>query len=169
MEASNMSSLEQDRTTNRARGAKPCRRATAAMLLALTLGAVPTAGAGGLLDDPCFATCGQYKWFLRKSVEVRDNATCCVPIIKQAKVKEERALALYEAARDPSNSSAEESDLVREANRMIGKRGRLIRKFIDCVNGVTSALAMQQRGLDPLAEYAAACGVSLACEKLDLQ
>jgi len=141
------------------------RRVATAAALTLLIGAEP-ARAGGLLEEPCFATCGQYRWYLAKSAEVRDNATCCLALIRQAKIAEERALELYEAARDPGNTSAETSDLVREANRMIGKRGRLIRKFIDCVNGVIRALALQKRGFDPLVEYATACGVSLECEEL---
>jgi len=162
-----MRSLGQAQTGIGSRGWTPWRVASAAALLTLggmLAGAVATAQAGGLLEDPCFATCGQYKWFLHHSVEVRENAGCCIPLIKQAKQKEERALEFYEAARDPSNSSAEASDLVREANRMIGKRGRLIRKFIDCVNGVISALGMLERGLDATAEYAIACGVTPVCE-----
>jgi hypothetical protein len=149
-------------TQNPARRRTTRRLATAAALALLT--AASPARAGGLLEEPCFATCGQYQWFLRKSAEVRDNAGCCMRRIRQAKQKEERALALFEAARDPSLESWEQSDLVREANGMIKKRGRRIRQFIDCVNGVISALHMQKRGFDVTAEYAAACGVALQCE-----
>jgi len=154
------------------RNAEPRRRwsrrvATAVVALTVggVLGAAPApARAGGLLEEPCFATCGQYKWFLNHSIEVRDSGACCMTYIRQAKVKEEKALDLYEAARDPSNSSQESSDLVREANRMIAKRTKKIRQFIDCVNGVIRAVNMQKRGDDPTAEYAAACGLSLQCE-----
>lgn len=152
---------------NRTSQRPACRRKSRQLALAATLALLTSAApaqAGGLLEEPCFATCGQYRWFLKKSAEVRDNATCCIPLIRQAKVKEERALELYEEASRPGNSE-EQGDLVREANRLIGKRGRLIRKFIDCVNGVQSALNLKKRGLDPLAEYAAACGVALECEE----
>jgi hypothetical protein len=157
----------QDRptTTARVRTTRHLGAATVALALGgLLTGEVGTAHAGGLLEDPCFATCGQYKWFLRKAPEVRDAGACCMPLIRKAKQKEERALDLYEAARDPSNTSAEASDLVREANRMIGARGRLIRRFIDCVNGVTRAFGALKRGDDPTADYATACGVALTCE-----
>lgn len=148
-------------TEHPARSRQASRLAMAATL-ALLASAGP-ANAGGLLDEPCFATCGQYRWFLKKAPEVREAGACCMPLIRKAKVKEERALELYEEARDPSNTSAEQSDLVREANRMIGARGRLIRKFIECVNGVQSAFNLQRRGFDPTEEYAAACGVALEC------
>jgi hypothetical protein len=161
-----MGSFEQlPRETTTRRSRRP-RRLAAAAALAVTAGmlaAATPARAGGLLEEPCFATCGQYRWFLRKPVEVRENAACCMPLIRKANVVEERALELFEAARDPSNTSAESSDLVREANRLIAKRGRLIRKFIDCVNGVVIALGMRDRGLDPTATYAGACGVALEC------
>jgi len=152
--------------TTRTRGHRPRRLATATAALTLgglLAGGVVPAHAGGLLDEPCFATCGQYRWFLKKAPEVREAGACCMPLIRKAKLKEERALKLYEQARDPRNTGAEASDLVREANRMIGARGRLIRKFIECVNGVQSAFNLQRRGLDPTEEYAAACGVALEC------
>lgn len=145
--------------------ARRTRRATALLALGglLAAGAAP-ARAGGLLEEPCFATCGQYRWFLAHDADVRDNGQCCMALIRQAKQNEERALELYEEARQPGLASGESTDLVRAGNRMIGKRTRKIRQFIDCVNGVISALGMQRRGLDPTAEYAAACGVSLQCE-----
>ncbi len=137
--------------------------ATAAALLLLASAA--PARAGELLDDPCFATCGQYKWFLNHSRVVRDNAQCCMSYIYQAKRKEERALDLFEESRAPGLEHWERSDLVREGNRLIGQRGRKIRRFVDCVNGVISALNTQKRGFDPTADYAAACGVALLCEE----
>jgi hypothetical protein len=157
---------EQDRPTVTVRVRTTRRFAAAAAAVALgglLTGEVATAHAGGLLEDPCFATCGQYKWFLRKPAEVRDAGACCMPLIRKAKQKEERALELYEAASDPSNDG-DQGDLVREANRLIGVRGRLIRKFIDCVNGVSRAFDALKRGDDPTADYAAACGVTLSCE-----
>ncbi len=135
--------------------------AAALLLLANTA----PASAGGLLDEPCHATCGSYKWFLNHSRVVRENAQCCLSHIYLAKKKEERALDLFEASREPGLESWERNDLRREGNRMIGQRGRKISRFIDCVNGVGSALNMKKRGLDPMAEYAAACGVALLCEE----
>lgn len=154
--------------TTKARGGKPRRlaSATAALTLGgLLAGGLAPAHAGGLDSDPCFATCGQYRWFLKKAPEIREAGACCMPLIRKAKVKEERALELYEQARDPRNTSAEASDLVREANRQIGARGRLIRKFVECVNGVQIAFNRLQRGLDPTEDYAAACGVTLECSE----
>ncbi|MBY0276699.1 hypothetical protein K2Z84_15265 [Candidatus Binatia bacterium] len=155
---------ERSSSSWRALGRRAARIAGLLALCAIFASSVRTAEAGGLLSEPCYATCGQYKWFLNHKPAVRENGACCLPLIKQAKVAEERALELYDAARDPANRDTS-SDLVRAANRMIGKRSRLIRKFIDCVNGVIVALDMQKRGLDPLAEYAAACGVALECEE----
>src|SRR5262249_12837444 len=78
------------------------RRARAVLALGGLLAAGPApARAGGLLEEPCFATCGQYKWFLAHDADVRDNGQCCVALIRQAKQNEERALELYEQARQP--------------------------------------------------------------------
>lgn len=115
-----------------------------------------------LLELPCFATCGQYRWFLRHSVDVRENGQCCMPLIKQAKKLERKALRLYEQAATPGSEN--QSDLVRRANQLIGKRGRKIRQFIDCVNGVQQALNLQKRGFDATVDYAIACRVTPLCE-----
>ena len=143
------------------------RRSAIAITLLLATGTT-AAHAGGLLEEPCFATCGQYRWYLNQPVEVRENAACCMRLIRIAKQLEERALEAFEASRAPGLENFERSDLVREGNRLIKKRGRRIRQFIDCVNGVKSALAMFERGFDVTAEYAAACGVALECSEPDV-
>lgn len=117
-----------------------------------------------LLEEPCYATCGQYRWFLNHRIEIRENADCCIPFIKKAKKKEEQALELYEASGDPSLESWEQLDLLREGNKMIGRRTRLIRKFTDCVNGVIHAWNMMEQGFDPTAIFAETCRVSSTCE-----
>lgn len=79
-----------------------------------------------------FAVGNARKWYEAHSDEVKTRGGGCLSILDEAKVYEDKALALYAAARQPGNRQA--SALVKQANDQIALRTKTLERFKDCVN-----------------------------------
>ncbi len=79
-----------------------------------------------------FAVGGAHRWYDHHSDEFKQNGSHCLPLLDEAKVYQDKALALYEEARRPGNSRRQ-SELVKQANEQIRLRGEKLRAFTDCV------------------------------------
>ena len=80
-----------------------------------------------------FAVGGAHRWYDKHSAEVKDKSKQCLSILDEAKMYQDKAVALYEEARQPGNSRRATA-LVKEANEQIRLRGEKLRAFTDCVN-----------------------------------
>jgi hypothetical protein len=80
-----------------------------------------------------FAVGGAHRWYDNHSTEVKEKSDHCLSILDEAKVYQDKALALYEEAKRPGNSRRQ-SELVRQANEQIRLRGEKLRALKDCVN-----------------------------------
>lgn len=80
-----------------------------------------------------FAVGGAHRWYDKHSTEVKEKSSHCLSLLDEAKVYQDKALALYEEARQPGNSRRQ-TELVKQANEQIRLRGEKLRAFTDCVN-----------------------------------
>jgi len=78
-----------------------------------------------------FAVGGAHRWYDHHSADFRQKASHCLTILDEAKVYQDKALALYEEARRPGNSRRQ-TELVKQANEQIRLRGEKLRAFYDC-------------------------------------
>ncbi|MBA5865442.1 MAG: hypothetical protein GDA67_01965 [Nitrospira sp. CR1.3] len=82
--------------------------------------------------DP-FAVGSAHRWYDKHSTEAKEKSSHCLSILEEAKAYQDKALALYEEAKQPGNSRRQ-SELVKQANEQIRLRGERLRAFTDCVN-----------------------------------
>ena len=68
-----------------------------------------------------FAVGGAHRWYDKHSTAAKEKSSHCLSILDEAKSYQDKALALYEEARQPGNSRLATA-LVREANEQIGHR-----------------------------------------------
>lgn len=80
-----------------------------------------------------FAVGGAHRWYANHSDEFKKKSNHCLSILDEAKTYQDRALELYDEAKQPGNSRRQ-TELVRQANEQIRLRGETLRAFKDCVN-----------------------------------
>ncbi len=83
-------------------------------------------------DYDRYAVGGAHRWYDSHAEDVKQRSSGCLALLDEAKVYQDRALALYEQARQPGNRNA--SALVRQANAQIARRTQTLESFRDCVN-----------------------------------
>jgi hypothetical protein len=83
-------------------------------------------------DYDRFAVGNAHRWYDKHATEAKQKSSHCLSILNEAKVFQDKALALYEQARQPGNKQA--SALVKQANEQIRLRGEKLKAFTDCVN-----------------------------------
>lgn len=91
-----------------------------------------------------FAVGGARKWYDNHSTEFKQKGEPCLSLLEEAKVLQDKALALYAEARRPGNSR-QQSTLVRQANELIRQRGDKLEAFKDCVNEANRRPPLQGR------------------------
>lgn len=138
------------------RGVRPPRvrsfrgRAWLALAVGLSLSAgaaaqAPTSDVFSSSGQPDqFAVGGARKWYDNHSEEFKQNGASCLSLLDEAKVLQDKALALYAEARRPGSSS-QQSALVRQANELIRQRGIKLEAFKDCVNEANRRPPLQGR------------------------
>jgi hypothetical protein len=141
----------------------------AAVLLAWTL-LTPSSGSAQPQTSDVFSSSGQYdrfavgsahRWYDKHSAEAKEKSSHCLSLLDEAKVYQDKALALYEEAKRPGNSRRQ-SALVKQANEQIRLRGEKLRAFTDCVNQ-----ALRQKG--PLSDQFASSGDGTASDQVQTQ
>jgi hypothetical protein len=70
-----------------------------------------------------YAVGGAHRWYDNHSTETKQKSSPCLSILDEAKVYQDKALALYEEARRPGNSKRQ-TELVKQANEQIRRRGK---------------------------------------------
>lgn len=118
----------------------PAHRFVSTLFLSVLLTAWPAHSEPAPSD--VFSTSGEYdrfavgnahRWYDNHSTEFKQNSSHCLSILDEAKVYQDKALALYEEAKRPGNSRRQ-SELVKQANEQIRLRGEKLKAFTDCVN-----------------------------------
>jgi hypothetical protein len=84
--------------------------------------------------DP-YAVGGAHRWYDNHTDDFKKKSSGCLSLLDEAKVYQDKALALYEQARQPGNKNS--SALVKQANDQIALRTKKIQAFQDCVNKAT--------------------------------
>jgi hypothetical protein len=83
-----------------------------------------------------FAVGGAHRWYDRHSKETKQKSGHCLSILDEAKTYQDKALALYDEAKQPGLQHAQRTALIKQANEQIRLRGDKLRAFTDCVNQV---------------------------------
>jgi hypothetical protein len=82
--------------------------------------------------DP-YAVGSAHRWYDNHTTEFKQNSSHCLPLLQEAKAFQDKALALFEEAKQPGNSRRQ-SELVKQGNEQIRQRGEKLKAFTDCVN-----------------------------------
>lgn len=82
--------------------------------------------------DP-YAVGGAHRWYDNHTDEFKQKSSHCLPILDEAKTYQDKALELYDEAKQPGNSRRQ-TELVKQGNEQIKLRGERLRAFTDCVN-----------------------------------
>ncbi|HEU4683521.1 MAG TPA: hypothetical protein VFS39_03355 [Nitrospira sp.] len=83
-------------------------------------------------SDP-FAVGGAQRWYDHHTTEFKQNSSHCLPLLQEAKAFQDKGLALFEEAKPPGNSRRQ-SELVKQGNEQIKRRGEKLKAFTNCVN-----------------------------------
>lgn len=75
-----------------------------------------------------------HRWYDKHSADAKQKSSRCLSILDEAKVFQDKALALDEEARRPGLAGRQATALRKQANEQFGLRDRKIRAFIDCFN-----------------------------------
>lgn len=89
-----------------------------------------------------FAVGGAHRWHDNHSPEFREKSSHCLPILDEAKAYQDKALELFDEAKQPGNSRRQ-TELVKQGNEQIKLRGERLRAFTDCVNQATRGPMLQ--------------------------